>query len=232
MYLIWGPSFCWQERSDGRERSERPERSVNHRPRHWRAVPAKRKARVLPKNRFWARWYPCRYWKYTNNTKYTEISRGNMTKNEKLVGGLDNIFIFYINNYQKIVWCLLYVFFVSTNCDLIQPCVCSACIRFAHTRLGGRHATRDVFIPGVMPETTRLSYIFTYNHQKSVCRYDGFHILTPPSIYCPIVFRLPLRVTFEYVPPEHSPCTIFKRVYKHYVLGIYRMSKYDLLQLS
>ena len=61
MYLIWGPSSCWQERSDGRERSERPERSVNHRPRHWRAVPAKRKARVLPKNRFWARWYPCRY---------------------------------------------------------------------------------------------------------------------------------------------------------------------------
>jgi len=35
--------------------------------------------------------------------KYTEISRGNMTKNEKLVGDLDNIFIFYINNYQKIV---------------------------------------------------------------------------------------------------------------------------------
>ena len=39
-------------------------------------------------------------------------------------------------------------------------------------------------------------------------------------------------MTFEYVPPEHSPYTTIKRVYQIYVLGIYRMSKYDLLQLS
>ena len=78
-----------------------------------------------------------------------------MTKNEKLVGDLDNIFIFYINNYKKIVWCLLCIdkllFYRSiwvTQRTLLASLV---------SRLGGRHAMRDVLLPGVMPETTRLS---------------------------------------------------------------------------
>ena len=40
-----------------------------------------------------------------------------------------------------------YKSFVSTNRELIRVYVSSACIRFAHTRLGGRRATRDMSIP-------------------------------------------------------------------------------------
>jgi hypothetical protein len=42
--------------------------------------------------------------------------------------------------------------------ELLCMCVSSACIRFAHTRLGGRRAMRDMSIPYAMiAETTSLS---------------------------------------------------------------------------
>lgn len=64
------PSFCWQERSDGRERSERPERSVNHRPRQLKSSTREAESSGLTKKRFFASRYPYIAAIYPRNTKY------------------------------------------------------------------------------------------------------------------------------------------------------------------
>lgn len=122
------------------------------------------------KKPFLSKVIPLQILKIYQKYKILENWSGKYDKKWKNSRGFNNIFIFYINNYQKIVWCLLCIDKLRFDTTIY---VCSACIRFAHTRLGGRRAMRDVFVPGAMPETMRLSYIFTYLYEMSVCRYEG-----------------------------------------------------------
>jgi hypothetical protein len=134
--------FCWQRATGalatGAERGSPPTAM--------RAVPAQRKARVLPKIRFWARGYPYHRPEYTKNTKYTKISRGFMTKNEKLVGDLWQILISCQKIYQKIILCLLCIDKPTFDVPLksLSAWVTQRVYSLRSYPLNGRRAMRDV----------------------------------------------------------------------------------------
>ena len=105
------PSFCWQERSDGRERSERPERSVNHRPRQLKSSTREAESSGFTKKSILSQVIALHILKIYPKCELIEILSGIYDKKWKFSRENMKDFDKLSTKYQKIILCLLYVLF-------------------------------------------------------------------------------------------------------------------------